>query len=68
MKNNSDDTDYANIAGAQEEMHCTRCGTFLGIYGPGSNGMVPCPKCKEPNTIDYTGDEFVVKRRKRIRT
>lgn len=65
MTKNTDDTDYSAKASAQEEIHCTRCGTYLGNYGPGSNGTIPCPKCKEPNIIDYTGDVFVVKRRKR---
>ena len=65
-KSITDNTDYPpdNTAKttAQEEMHCTKCGTYLGIYGPGSNGTVPCPKCREPNVIDYTGKEFIVKR------
>ena len=61
MTKNADDNDYA-VDEAKEEMHCTKCGTYLGQYGPGSNGIVPCPKCKEPNVMDYTGEEFVVKR------
>jgi hypothetical protein len=48
MTKNTDDTDFAAKASAQEEIHCTRCGTYLGNYGPGSNGTIPCPKCKEP--------------------
>ena len=62
---NAEDTDYAVKEGKREEMHCTKCGTYLGLYGPGSDAIVPGPKCKEPNVIDYTGEEFVVKRRKR---
>ena len=63
---NTEDTDYYATAGTrQEEMHCTKCGTYLGQYRPGSYGTVPCPKCKEPNVMDYTGEELVVKRRKR---
>ena len=62
----AEETDYyANATTWQEEIHCTKCGTYLGQYRPGSYGTVPCPKCKEPNVIDYTGEEFVVKRRKR---
>jgi uncharacterized Zn finger protein (UPF0148 family) len=61
-----EDNDYAVNAGKkEEEMHCTRCGTYLGAYGPGSNGTIPCPKCKEPNLIDFTGEDFIVRRRKR---
>ena len=56
---------FAATGTGQEEMHCTRCGTYLGQYRPGSYGTVPCPKCKEDNMMDYTGDELVVKRRKR---
>ena len=62
---NTEDTDYYATAALQEEMHCTRCGTYLGAYGPGSTGTIPCPKCKEPNMIEYTGEELVVKRRRR---
>ena len=62
---NAEDTDIAVDEGRQEEMHCTKCGTYLGQYRPGSYGTVPCPKCKEPNVMDYTGEELVVKRRKR---
>lgn len=51
--------------GKQEEMHCTKCGTYLGQYRPGSYGTIPCPRCKEPNVMDYTGEELVVKRQKR---
>ena len=66
MMKSTDDNDYAVDVGKQEEeMHCIRCGTYLGAYGPGSNGTIPCPKCKEPNMIDFTGEEFVIKRRKR---
>ena len=64
-----EDNDYAVNAGKNEEMHCTRCGSYLGAYGHGSTGIVPCPKCKEPNMIDYTGEDVIVRRRKRpIRT
>ena len=52
---------------SQEEIHCTRCGTYLGEYGPGTNGTVPCPKCKEPNVIGYTDEEIVIRRRTRVR-
>ena len=65
MTKNNDDSDYAVDESSQEEMHCSKCGTYLGHYGPGSYATVPCPKCKEPNLIDFTGEEFVVKRRKR---
>ena len=70
MKKNDEDNDNAvDVGKKEEEMHCIKCGTYLGAYGPGSNGTIPCPKCKEPNLIDFTGEEFVVKRRKRaIRT
>ena len=51
----------------QDEIHCTRCGTYLGLCGPGTNIIVPCPKCKEPNMVNYLGDDLVVKRRKRAR-
>ena len=64
---NPEETDYYATTVLQEEMHCTRCGTYLGQYSPGSYGTVPCPKCKEPNVMDYTGEELVVKRRKRAR-
>ena len=64
---NTEYNDYAASGPRQEEMHCTKCGTYLGQYRPGSYGTVPCPKCKEPNVMDYTGEEFVVKRRKRVR-
>lgn len=56
------DTDRDARDVTQEEMHCTRCGTYLGQYGHGTRGVVPCPKCKEPNVIDYTGEDFVVRR------
>ncbi len=66
MKKNDEDNDNAvDVGKKEEEMHCIKCGTYLGAYGPGSNGTIPCPKCKEPNLIDFTGEEFVVKRRKR---
>jgi len=65
-KKNPDDPDIAAKESPQEEMHCTKCGTYLGAYGPGTTGTIPCPKCKEPNVIDYTGNEFVVKRLKRV--
>ena len=64
----AEDNGLAAAGTRQEEMHCTKCGTYLGEYGPGTNGTVPCPKCKEPNVIDYTGEDFVVKRRRRIKT
>ena len=64
-KRNTAAADYPGLDDQQEEMHCTKCGTFLGQYGPGSNGTIPCPKCKEPNVINYTGDNLVVMRRKR---
>ena len=67
MTKNNDDSDYTVDEALKEEMHCTRCGTYLGRYAPGSNATVPCPKCKEPNVINYTGNEFVVKRVKRAR-
>ena len=67
-KSNADETGNAVDEGSQEEMHCTKCGTYLGQYGHGSNGIVPCPKCREPNVIDYTGENVVVMRRKRKRT
>ena len=62
-KKNTAAADYT-VDDQQEEMHCIKCGTFLGQYGPGSNGTIPCPKCKEPNVINYTGDNLVVMRRK----
>ena len=66
MTKSADDNDNAvDVGKKEEEMHCIKCGTFLGAYGPGSNGTIPCSKCKEPNLIDFTGEEFVVKRRKR---
>ena len=69
MMKNAEDTDYAVDEGLQEEMHCTKCGTYLGLYGPGSNATVPCPKCREPNLIDFTGAGPIVKRnRKRKKT
>ncbi len=49
----------------EEEMHCTKCGTFLGLCGPGTNVTVPCPKCKEPNEVNYIGKDLIVKRTKR---
>ena len=67
-KSNADEPENAVDEGSQEEMHCTKCGTYLGQYGHGSNGIVPCPKCREPNVIDYTGENVVVMRRKRKRT
>ena len=66
-KNTPDEPDIDAKESPQEEMHCTKCGTYLGLCGPGSNVIVPCPKCKEPNTVNYTGNEFVVKRIKRVR-
>ena len=66
MTKSTEDNEYAvDVGKKEEEMHCIRCGTYLGAYGPGSNGTIPCPKCKEPNMIDFTGEDFVVKRRKR---
>ncbi len=67
-RSNPEDNDYAAEEGRQEEMHCTRCGTYLGQYRLGSYGTIPCPKCKEPNVMDYTGEVLVVKRRTRTRT
>lgn len=66
-KSTPDEPDIDAREKTQEEMHCTKCGTYLGAYGPGTNGTVPCPRCKEPNVINYTGNEFVVKRVKRAR-
>ena len=66
MKKNDEDNDNAvDVGKKEEEMHCIKCGTYLGAYGPGSNGTIPCPKCKEPNLIDFTGEDFIVRRRKR---
>ena len=64
MTKNNDDSDYAVDEALKEEMHCTRCGPYLGRYAPGSNATVPCPKCKESNMIDYTGAGPVIKRRR----
>ena len=64
--NNPESVDYF-AAISQEEIHCTKCGAYLGQYRPRSYGTVPCPKCKEPNVMDITGDELVVTRRKRVR-
>ena len=61
-KKNTEDAGNAVDEGTQEELHCTKCGTYLGQYGHGSNGIIPCPRCKEPNVMDYTGEEIVVKR------
>ena len=69
MMKNNDDSDYTLAASSQEEMHCSKCGSYLGLYGPGSYAIVPCPKCKEPTLIDFTGAGPVVKRnRKRQKT
>ena len=64
-KRNAAAADYHDAEDGQEEMHCIKCGTFLGQYGPGSNGTIPCPKCKEPNMINYSGGSLTVMRRKR---
>ncbi len=65
MTMTADENDNAVDEGKQEEMHCIRCGAYMGAYGPGSNATVPCPKCGDPNVMNYTGEEFIVKRRRR---
>ncbi len=67
IKTESGETNGTGKANRPEEMHCTKCGTYLGSYDQGSRGTVPCPKCKEPNVMDYTGEDFVVKRRRRAK-
>ena len=68
MMKSADENNYAVDEDKQEEMHCIKCGAYMGTYGPGSNATVPCPKCGEPNGMNFTGDEFIVKRRKRRKT
>ena len=67
MKDTLEDSDYNIHNGKREETHCTKCGGFLGAYGPGSNAIAPCPKCRENNLIDYTGKQLIVKRWKGAR-
>ena len=67
MTKSNDDNDYTANEDLKEEMHCTRCGSYLGLYAPGSNATVPCPKWKEPTLIDFTGAGPVVKRNRKRR-
>jgi len=64
MKKDRDENDYTVDEGKEEETHCIKCGYYLGKYGHGSHGTIPCPKCKEPNELDYRGQEYVVKRKR----
>ena len=62
MKNSLEDSDYDIESGKREEAHCSKCGRHLGAYGPGSDVITPCPKCRRTNLIDYTGIEIIVRR------
>ena len=64
MKDTLEGSNYDIKNVRREETHCTKCGTYLGAYGPGSDTITPCPKCKESNYIIYMGKELIVKRMK----
>lgn len=67
-KNDTDDTDIVDYEAKRvEETHCVKCGAYLGSYGRGSFGISTCPKCKESYEMDYTGEQFVMKRGSRKR-
>ncbi len=37
----------------EEVIRCMTCGSIIGYYGPGSNGKMKCPTCKDDFRLDF---------------
>ena len=48
--------------GREEVFRCMTCGSVIGYYGRGSNGIMKCPTCKEDFRLDFKEECPILKR------
>ncbi len=62
MKEERNPRQFTDNTGQEEVFRCMTCGAIIGYYGPGSNGVMKCPTCKEDFRLDFKEECPILKR------